>query len=46
MFAQEISLIGDVDNYCIISNTHFIESFQELADIVVNSGSATHIIAD
>ena len=37
MFAQEISLIGDVDNYCIISNTHFIESFQELADIAAGA---------
>ena len=39
-------LVGNVDNNGVICDAHFVQCFQQLADIVVDSGSATHVVAD
>ena len=46
VFAEEVTLVGDINNDGVVGNTHFVQCFEEFADVVVYGGSATQIVAD
>ena len=44
MFTQEISLVGDIDDNCILGQSFFIQHLEQASDVVVDSRAATQVI--